>query len=198
VANLAAAFAARGNRVLVLDGDLRRPRLDKVFAVRNGRGLADVLSEEPQLPRIVEAVAVDTSIERLSVVPSGAIPEEPSELLASPTMERVLRESRTVADVVLIDTAPILTTSDAIGLLSQVDAVLLVARAGRTSGPVATRTAELLRRIDAPVAGVVLNAASEIALPGRYYGYYAKRTRATRTGNPRLARQPEKTQTERW
>jgi capsular exopolysaccharide synthesis family protein len=193
VANLAVAFAARGNRVLILDCDLRRPRIHRVFGLSNERGVSDLLADER--PAIGEAPE-KTKVERLRVVPSGPVPEEPSELLASPAMEILLRQARERADVVLIDTAPLLTTSDAIAMLPLVDAVVVVARAGRTSVPVAVRASELLRRLEAPVIGLVLNAAAEIAVPGRYYGYYGYHGRSSkpaRRGFPRLVRQSTKT-----
>ena len=113
----------------------------------------------------------------------------------------MLVAARQQSDVVLIDTAPILTTSDAIPLVDKVDAVVIVARSGRTTIETAKRTADLLRRLNAPVTGVILNAVAEINLPRRYYSskYYRNiKSSGRRGGKPRLARHAEKEYASRW
>ncbi len=195
VSNLAGAFAEGGKRVLVLSCDLRRPRIHRIFDVPNTTGLSDFLaSPEAEL----NGQVLESNIRGIQVVPSGAPPERPGELLGSERMRRMLAEARSRADVVLIDTAPILTTSDAVGLLTEVDAVLLVARAGRTSGDVAERTAGVLKRLGAPLVGVALNAANEIATPGRNYYYYMRARPKGDRGFPRLARHPKKEESLKW
>ncbi len=124
-------------------------------------------------------------------LPSGVRRSQTAELLSTAAMARVIAEAGGKADVVLFDTPPILTTSDAAGILSKVDAVVVVARAGRTTAEVAERTSELLKRLGAPAIGVVLNAATEITVPSRYhyYRYYHAPVGASkRRGFPGLAR----------
>ena len=196
-ANLAASLTERGKRVLILSCDFRRPRIHRIFGVDNDHGLAQALeagapadATQPFLAPLVRR----TPIEDVFVVPSGPPPERPGELLSSAAMRRAITEAKRLADVVIIDSAPILTTSDSTALIQEADAVLAVARAGRTTQIVAERTAEILERLGTPVAGVALNAASEIASPRRYY-YYQYTTRADRGGRrgiPRLLRPSRK------
>jgi len=99
----------------------------------------------------------------------------PAGLLGSDRMRRVLAEARSTADVVLMDTAPILVASEVAPVIGEVDAVVLVAEAGKTTNEVAGRTIDLLNRLGAPVVGVVLNRAGEITIPRGYYRYYSVR-----------------------
>lgn len=168
VANLATAYAERGKRVVILSCDFRHPRIHRLFDIPNDPGLSEAL----QLPDIESAVhdyTVATFLPGVSVVPSGAAPDNPSELLGSLGMRSLLASVRRDADVVLIDTAPILWAADAAHLVPEVDAVLLVARSGETRVDGAKRTAELMALLKAPVIGVVLNATMNSPLSRRYY-----------------------------
>jgi capsular exopolysaccharide synthesis family protein len=192
VANLAATFAERGKRVLLMSCDFRRPRLHRVFGLKNETGLVDAM-QDGHAGSMLNGHVLDTSIKGVQLVNSGAPPDKPGEMLGSPPMRLAMADARLRADIVIVDSAPILTTSDAAHLVPDVDAVLIVARGGRTTAEVAERTAELLHGLRAPVVGVTLNAASEIALPRRYYGYYAYyrgsyRGPEKRKGFPRLLR----------
>jgi capsular exopolysaccharide synthesis family protein len=200
VANLAATFAARSKRTVVLSCDLRRPHIHRLLRAPNERGLTEVL-ERAKKDGPVEIPVEKTSIENVRLIPSGQPPPDPGELLGSAGMRSMLRTAREQSDVVLIDTAPILTTSDAIPLIDGVDAVVIVARSGRTTIETAKRTAELLRRLDAPVAGVILNAVAETNLPRRYYSsrYYRNvKTSRRREGKPRLARHSNRQYASKW
>jgi capsular exopolysaccharide synthesis family protein len=168
VANLAASFSMRGCRVVILSCDFRRPRIDALLGVPNETGLAEAL----QSPNGAKLEAKPTSLAGVRLIPSGAPPERPAELLGSAKMRSIISDARLGSDVVLIDSAPILTTSDPADLAQEVDAVVLVARAGRTTPEVAERTGVLLKRLGAPVVGIVLNASTEITTPRNYYGYY--------------------------
>jgi capsular exopolysaccharide synthesis family protein len=177
VANLAATFADRGDRVLVLSCDFRHPTLHRLLGVPNEGGLSVALASSNGGPVLLGAVRNSLVVPRVQVVPSGPVPTQPGELLNSEAMKRALAEARRQADVVLVETGPILTASEAVPLLTQVDAVLVVARSGKTTVGVADRTGELLRRLEAPVTGVALNAVTEAPVPrarwyekGRYYG----------------------------
>lgn len=181
VANLAAAYAEVGKRVLVLSCDLHRPTIHTLFGVPNSRGLSDALRAQSEGHAIINGQQWRTPMTNVRLIPSGFVPEKPGELLASPLMRQVIAEAREVADIVLIDTAPILAASDATHLFPLVDAVVVVGRAGKTTALAAERTSELLLRLGAPVVGAALNGATESALPRGYYAYYSDRGRRQRS-----------------
>ena len=169
VANLAAAFSQVGRRALILSCDFRNPSLHEVFGVQNGSGLSDALRRRWNGQSILETHVRTTSLPGVSLVPSGTVPPRPSTLLTTPAMGKALEEARALADVVLIDTPPMLLASDAAHLMGDVDSVLVVARAGKTTAEQAERVRDLLKRLGAPVAGLALNEAMEIPLPrGRW------------------------------
>ena len=168
VAHLAATLSDAGKRVLVLSCDLRRPSVHKMLGVSNEDGLIQVLSQNGHGQ--LDAVLHQSPIHDVWVVPSGPVPANASELLNSGAMRDAIAQARRRADVVLVDTPPVLT-GDAASLLREVDAVLIVARVGKTSVEVARRAAELLRRLDAPVSGVALNDSRDVVLPSAYYRY---------------------------
>ncbi|HXF72521.1 MAG TPA: polysaccharide biosynthesis tyrosine autokinase [Actinomycetota bacterium] len=189
VANLAATYGMRGQRCLVLSCDLRHPKVHRLFGVPNAPGFAEDLRNADGRP-VLRWNLYKAQVPGVLVVPSGPPPPDPGPLLSSPRMRRAIEEARGYADVVLIDTAPLLTTSDAAALLPLVDAVLLVVRAGRTTAEVAERTAQICARVGARVVGAVLNAATEIPVPRYYYTYYRRTSRKVRDGGiPHLARQ---------
>jgi len=166
VANLATVLGAGGKRVLVLSCDLRRPTVHRLLGVPNEDGIAEVVSlnGKANLDRLV----LETKIPRVSIVPSGQADGRQSELLDSVSFRKALVDARGLADVVLVDTPPVLT-GDSAGLLRAVDAVVIVARVGKTSIEGAERASALLRRLEAPVVGVALNESHEAVLPSRYY-----------------------------
>jgi capsular exopolysaccharide synthesis family protein len=168
VANLAATYAELGKRVLVLSCDFRRPKIHRLFGVPNDQGLSEALEAGNGRP-ILRGHVRSTSLTNVRVVPSGETPESAGELLTSTNMREALLEARKDADIVLLDTPPVLATSDASHLFPEVDTVLLVARAGKTTAEVAERSSELLRRMRAPVVGVALNGSTEEMVPRGYY-----------------------------
>lgn len=158
-ANLAMTFGELGRRVVLVSCDLRRPAIHRMFLVPPSPGLADVLEGEARIE------PARTSADNVRVIPSGAVQGVPGELLASPRMRLVIEQLRRQADVVVLDTSPVLVSSDMTPLLSQADAVILVARANSTKAELAERTGDVLRRLDAPVVGIALNGAKEITMP---------------------------------
>jgi capsular exopolysaccharide synthesis family protein len=156
VARLAMAYSENGKRVLVLSCDFRRPDVHRLFGVSNQPGLSDALTSSDQ-QGFLEHYAQSTALRNVKVVPSGPIPANPGRLLNSKRMRQILEEAREAADVVLVDTTPLLANGDAAYLLQEVDCVLVVARTGSTTVEEAKRIAEVLGRLDAPVAGVALN-----------------------------------------
>lgn len=151
--NLAAVLSRDGHRVVLVDADLRRPQVAAYFALRPAYGLTDVLSGHATLP---EAIAV-VDDGRLAVLPSGRIPANPSEALDSLGMEHVVGELVEHFDYVVIDTPPVLPVTDAAVLAAKVDGVLLVARAGHTTGDQLRRARATLELSTGTVLGVVAN-----------------------------------------
>jgi capsular exopolysaccharide synthesis family protein len=172
VANLAATFADIGKRVVVLCCDFRHPTLHHTFAIEQGPGLAEALDGEGEIE--LEPLLQPTAIERIHVIATGTAQGKAAALFGSPRMAQVLEKARANADIVLIDTAPVLVASDWTQLLPEVDAVLVVARAGRTDMSSAERTSEILEILQAPVVGVALNRLprSVIRQSGYKYRYF--------------------------
>ena len=164
VANLAAALAEIGRRVLVISCDFRQPTVHQLFGVSDGKGLADALRTRKG-GAILNGQVQGTLLRGVRVITSDPGPERPAELLTSERMRSLLAEARRDSDVVLLDTPAFLVSSDAANLLKEVDAVLLVARAGKTTTEVARQTVQLLRRLNAPKVAVTLNAAREMSTP---------------------------------
>jgi capsular exopolysaccharide synthesis family protein len=151
VANLAACFAEAGRTVLVLGCDFRRPEVHKFFGLDNRPGIADVLVDGH---RDLSTIVRSTDLPGVNVAPSGSSLRSFGDV-ANAGRELVTR-ARQLADVVIIDTPPILATNDATELIPAADAVVIVARVGKTSLDGAKRTHRLLERLSAPAAGVVL------------------------------------------
>jgi polysaccharide biosynthesis transport protein len=167
--NLAVVLAQSGRRVLVLDADLRRPRIHEVFDVPPSPGLTDLLlGTEP------DDVITTTSIgehDRIDVVTAGSPPPNPSEMLSNQRTARLLAELGERYDYVVVDSAPVLPVADSIALAATVDGVILVAQAGRVTGKNVAESLERLGRVSAPVVGMVLNQARKSDSTGYGYGY---------------------------
>lgn len=153
VAHLAAVLGEIGRSVLVISADLRRPRLHLYFDRPREPGLADVLRGAPDARSLTD-LNLTTAIRGVRFAASGAPVENPGPLLVR--AGDLLREARGMADFVLVDSPPLLTTSDAADLARHADGVLLVVRAGRTSIGAASRSVELLERLGIPIIGAVL------------------------------------------
>ncbi len=167
--NLALMMARGGERpVVVVDCDLRRPRLHDFFDLSNEVGFTSVILGE---------VPVSAALQRfddepgLSVLVSGPIPSDPSELLASRRAAEVLTSLRADGALVLLDTPPVLPVTDALVVSQWVDATILVISAGQTTRREVHRAIELLTQVDAPLVGTVLNKAPTGAGYGYGYGY---------------------------
>jgi non-specific protein-tyrosine kinase len=165
-ANLAVVLAQAGKKVVVVDSDLRRPTLHKFFGVTNNCGLTTALLDGV-VP--LETHLQATEIENLKVLSSGPLPPNPAELLGSQRMSQVLEELKQQADVVVLDSPPLLAVTDAMLLSQNVDGMLVVADAGNTRRAFLGRASELLRTANTRFLGVVLNRIS----PSRsgYYSY---------------------------
>ena len=182
VANVAASLAELGKKVLIISCDFRAPEVHRWFGIQDGEGLGKALLS-PNGGPILPGYILGTAVKGVFLVLSGARSERPVELLTSQNMRRALEEARRSADIVLLDTPPILMVSDAANLISEADAVLLVARAQKTTTDTAKRTQELLSRLQVPAVGVALNATTE-GPPG----YGSSRWSRLLRGFPSLAR----------
>ena len=172
VVNLAAAFAHQGLRVLLVDSDLRRGVLHKVFKVPKRPGLSNVLVENLESEDVIHSVTIDTDVD-LDVMTSGTYPPNPAELLGSSRLRGILDELAKRYDVVLIDSPPLTVVTDAAVVAPLVDGVLVVARASKTEVGALEFAMMQLRNVNARVKGTVLN---DLSLNDRRYGsqgYYA-------------------------
>lgn len=166
VANLAAAFAQIGQRVIVVDTDLHRPRQHRLFGLPNNAGLTTaLLTAQPTTDGLLQ----ETKVEGLRVLTSGPLPPNPAELLGSARMRELVQALSAQADIVLFDSPPVTALADAAILGSQMDGVLLVISAGQTRREMARRTMAALERVRARVVGAVLN---RLPAQGAGYGYY--------------------------
>jgi capsular exopolysaccharide synthesis family protein len=165
LANLAVVSAEAGMRVVVLDADLRRPRIHELFGVSQSPGFSSLALgvESGDMP------LQDTAVAGLRVLTSGILPPNPSELLASPRTAAILESLRELADLVLIDSAPVLPVSDAAVLAARCDGVLLVVRYGKTPRDAARRAREQLDKVGARILGVTINGARLDRSYGDYY-----------------------------
>jgi protein-tyrosine kinase len=153
VANVGVVFAQEEKKVLLVDCDLRRPSLHLVFELSNSRGLTNVLVGADSLLSCIQA----TRVENLSVLTSGLIPPNPSELLGSEAMRHLLDQAKETFDLVLLDTSPVLAVTDAQVLSALADGVVLVIRAGKVRREMVAKTKQRLEHVGAKILGTVLN-----------------------------------------
>ena len=165
LANLAIVAAQMGQQVVVVDCDLRQPRLHELFNLRNDAGVATVIAEKSEAGRSLQAV---TEVPGLKVLTSGPLPVSPTQVLASRSMETLLHDLVESADLVLIDAPPVVAVSDASVLAAKVDGVLLVLKAGQTKRDYARQAKETLEKVNAHIVGAVLNNVAADAAMQRY------------------------------
>jgi capsular exopolysaccharide synthesis family protein len=166
-ANLATVLAQMGKPVLLVDADLRRPRLQKVFKGKMNLGLVNYLAANIPLDDIIQP----TEVPNLSVILSGPTPPNPSELLASDRMKHVIEEIRGKFAYVIFDSPPVLAVTDAVVLAANADGVVLCVHGGHTPRDLVQRSAERLRQANIPVLGAILN-----NLDLHQYGYTYKKS----------------------
>ncbi len=154
VSNLAIGLADLNKRVLLIDGDVRSPRLHEVFGLSNEFGLADLLEHGQHDAKLAP---IPSGVDRLSILPVGRPTEMTKNLLHSPRLVELLKGFEADYDIVLIDTAPALHMRDARLLGSLADAVVLIVRAGQTSRDAASAVIDKFRQDGTPVLGVILN-----------------------------------------
>lgn len=166
--NVAVALSQVGHRVVLVDGDLRRPRMHRLFGFdQNGKGLTTLLEGEGN----IHSVIVDPHVPNLRVIGSGPASSRPTEVLAGASMARVVEDCEEASDFVIIDSPPAIGLADASALAAHTDGVLLVIsqEAGRR---VLTQTRDQLRKAGARVVGVVVNKVEANKRGYYYYDYY--------------------------
>ena len=174
VANLAVAFAEHGDRVVVINADFRRSTMNRLLSVRVGTGLSDVLaSADTEHPRRLVEVLRAGPARGIHVVTQGDVAQRPASLLRA--FPDVIEQARQLADVVLIDTAPVLAAYEVAEMIPSVDLVTVLCRVGKVGAGAAARAGEVIRRAGPKQAGVVLvGAGTTISTYGAYgeYGDY--------------------------
>ena len=164
LANLAVTMARTGDRVIVVDGDLRRPRQHEIFNVNNEQGLSTWLEDEDGH---ADAPLQPSEFENLHVLPAGPIPANPVAVLSSKQLSAKLEMLQSNADFVICDAPPVLAVTDAALWANKVDGVLLVVNAGSTKRDQAQRAQTVLQKVQAHLVGaVLLNVDKDAAMTG--------------------------------
>lgn len=178
-ANVALMFAQAGRQTLLVDADLRMPAIHRIFDIDNTTGLTSLLRGEAST---IGGVARPTDEANLRIITSGPQPPNPAEILGSERMRNMLAALSKEADIVVIDSPPLVAVTDAAVLATQVDGTIVVVRAGRTRRSTFRSGIEALRRVGAPVLGVVLNGLPETRPAYQYDdGRYATAGETTTT-----------------
>ena len=168
--NTAVIFAQMGLRAVIIDADLRRPRCHKVLGVRNWAGLTEVLAGQ----REVQEVLKSTATENLFLLPSGAVPPNPAELVGSRKMQELMSNLLQQFDCVIVDTPPVLPVSDALLLTRLVEGVVLVVNGQKTPRHLVKEARSRLLYARAKILGVVLNRVDMVKGEyAYYYGHYS-------------------------
>jgi capsular exopolysaccharide synthesis family protein len=163
--NLGITMAQSGSRVILLDTDMRRPRLHKTFGIDSGLGLTTTILGEADL----DAVTHVSEVPGLDVIPCGPIPPNPTELFHTERFRRLIDELTERYDRVIFDSPPALMVADPLILSSMMDGVVLVVKSARTSSDLGRRAVRQLRDVNAPILGAVIN---DLDIEHRDYGYY--------------------------
>ncbi len=168
VVNLGVVMAQAGMRVLLMDCDLRKPVLHKYFNASNQLGVTNLLVQDLEMTDAVRS----TPVEGLSLLVSGPIPPNPSELLASQKMKDIMERAAGLYDVVIVDAPPVLAVTDAAVLAPRSDGVILVVKSGETRIDMIRDTKSQLEKVNAHILGVVLNEVKINSDDYHYYYYY--------------------------
>jgi capsular exopolysaccharide synthesis family protein len=165
VVNTAIALSQTGAQVLVIDGDMRHPRVHKIFDEENGAGLSNFLSGNAS----IESVIKKTEVPNLYYMPAGPIPPNPSELIGSKLFKVMMDSLGKKFDHIILDSPPALGFADSVILSTAVDGVVLVVLGGKTPRETLQRTKEVLHQVNAKILGVVIN---RVDIHRSDYGYY--------------------------
>ena len=172
--NTAVTLAQTGAKVLIIDADMRRPRLHSIFKLPNGNGLSALLSREASEDEIFAAIDKDDE-SGLFVLTAGPVPPNPAELIGSDQMLKLISTVAENFTHVVVDSPPVAAFTDGVLIAAMVDGVLLVVNSGKSSRKVVARARKLLRDVGARIIGVVLNKVAAAGSNSYYYysGYYS-------------------------
>jgi capsular exopolysaccharide synthesis family protein len=170
VANLAIAFAQLRKRTLLIDADLRKPVQHNVFEHQRGPGLAEYLIGEID---DFDTIIHSTKIENLFIVTAGGLPPNPSELLGSDRMSRLVAHLEEKWDMILFDSPPIVAVTDSSTISAEIDALVMVVKAGQTDRAAVDRALDTISNVRSPLIGAILNGANPETLAGKYSYYYS-------------------------
>ncbi len=182
ISNLAIMFAQSYGKVLLMDGDLRKPRVHKVFGVSNVVGLTNTLVKQGEYTEYISR----TEMENLHILSSGPIPPNPSELLSSNSMKELISRVRDDYEVVFIDSPPVGTVTDSAILSTIVDGTILVAASDNVEIEAAKRAKGLLEKVNANIIGVILNMLEKNGKGNYYYSYYGEEEKITKPNKERF------------
>ena len=166
--NTAISLAQTGASVVIIDADMRRPRLQSIFGMQGHEGLSSILSSDVSEDEMLSMISTDEA-SGLSVLTSGPIPPNPAELLGSDQMRRLLATLQANYSHVVVDSPPVSSFTDGVLISTMVDGVLLVVHGGRSSRHIVRRSKQLLNDVGAKIFGVVLN---NVNLQSHDYYYY--------------------------
>ena len=165
--NLAVAFAQAGSRVLLIDSDLRKPMIHKIFMLSNKTGLTNLIAaHDNDYKKYIRL----SEIPNLEILPSGTIPPNPSELLSSKSFIQFIHGAGEIYDMIVLDAPPVGNVTDAAIISAFVDGTIIVVNSGRVKIDALKRTKELLTNVNANILGIVLNNLDKHA-SGNYYYY---------------------------
>jgi len=167
VANFGVVMAQTGSRVCLIDSDLRRPTLHRIFGLGNSRGLTTALLDG--LP--FAEIAQPTNVANLSVLTSGPLPPNPAELVGSNRMREALEAVAAAFDMILLDSPPVVSVSDAVALATFADGVVMVVQTGKVPHEVIRRATSQILAVKGRILGVVMNGVN-LKRDGYYYDYY--------------------------
>ncbi|MGE5328465.1 MAG: CpsD/CapB family tyrosine-protein kinase [Deltaproteobacteria bacterium] len=167
IANLAITFAQSGSRVLLVDTDLRKPRIHKLFGLENNKGITTLLSQHETIESCIY-----NEFDNLDIICCGPIPPNPSELLGSYAMKDIIEKFKEQYDVILFDSAPVNNVTDATILGAICDGVILVAKSGIVDIYAVRKAKEMLNNVNANILGVVLNSINNKNQNAYYYYQY--------------------------
>ncbi|ADL13626.1 capsular exopolysaccharide family [Acetohalobium arabaticum DSM 5501] len=168
IANLAVSMAENGQQVIVIDADMRKPMQHRIFEITNFGGLSDLLTGELNFAEGLQK----TNIEGISLISGGNVPPNPAELLGSQKMEEVIKQAENKADIVLIDSPPVIAVTDSRLLANKVDGVMLVVAAQETDEEALAKSQQMLEKVQANVIGTVLTKYPAEESNSYYSGYY--------------------------
>lgn len=180
-ANLGVAFAQSGKSVIIIDADLRKPTQHQVWEIDNFRGLTNILLGDAEIASVLQ----ETPMENLNVVTTGPIPPNPAELIGSKRMMKLIEKFTDFADIILIDTPPVIAVTDAALLAPQVDGVILVVASGLAKIEAAQRAKQMLVNGKATILGIILNMVDEDTHDYYYYYYYGDGSSDKKKGRKR-------------